>query len=122
VLAGALLATFLLFAAAVMRVALRSGEVKVPDLANRTINEASAHLSSLGLTLKVDDTRRTDLKIASGRIAQQEPPPGMTARRQRSVKVWISSGPRASPIISCRRIFRRDPSGSGRSPSSARAA
>lgn len=98
VLAGALVATYLLFAAAAMRVALRSGEVKVPDVSNRTINEASALLSSLGLTLKVDDTRRTDVKIAAERIAQQEPPPGVTARRQRSVKVWISSGPRVTIV------------------------
>lgn len=98
VLGGALLATYLLFAAAAMRVALRSGEVKVPDLSNRTVNEASAVLSNLGLTLKVDDTQRTDLKIAAGRIAQQDPPPGMTARRARSVKVWISSGPRATIV------------------------
>jgi eukaryotic-like serine/threonine-protein kinase len=98
VLAGALLMTYLLFAAAAMRVALRSGEVTVPDLASRTINDASALLSNLGLTLKVDDTRRTDARIAAGRIAQQDPPPGMTARRQRSVKVWISSGPRATIV------------------------
>lgn len=98
VLAGALVATYFLFAAAAMRIALRSGEVKVPNLVNRTINEASATLSDLGLTLKVDDARRTDPKIAAGRITQQEPPPGMTARRQRSVKVWISSGARATIV------------------------
>lgn len=97
-LASALLATYLLFAAAAMRVALRSGEVIVPDLSNRTVNEASAMLSNLGLTLKVDEARRTEAKVPAGRIAQQEPPPGMTARRQRSVKVWISSGPRATIV------------------------
>src|SRR5258707_835094 len=40
-LGGALIATYLLFAAASMRMALRAGEVKVPDLINRTANEAT---------------------------------------------------------------------------------
>jgi beta-lactam-binding protein with PASTA domain len=93
-----LLATYLLFAAAAMRVALKSGEVTVPDLSNRTVNEASGQLSDLGLTLKVDDSQRSDPKVAAGRIAQQDPPPGVRARRQRSVKVWISSGPRVTIV------------------------
>ena len=42
VLGGALLATYLLFAAASMRLALRAREVQVPDLTNRTANEATA--------------------------------------------------------------------------------
>jgi eukaryotic-like serine/threonine-protein kinase len=97
-IAGALLATYVLFAAAAMRIALRSGEVKVPDLSNQTVNDASAVLSNLGLTLKVDDTQRPNTTIAAGRIAIQEPPPGVTARRQRSVKVWLSSGPRVTIV------------------------
>ena len=41
-LAGGLVATYVLFAAASMRVALRAREVQVPDLTNRTANEATA--------------------------------------------------------------------------------
>jgi beta-lactam-binding protein with PASTA domain len=100
-LAGALVATYILFAAASMRIALRASEVQVPDLTNRTANEATGTAAGLGLALKVDDTRRTDTKIGAGHILAQEPAPGSTARRQRSVKVWLSAGPRATfvPVL-----------------------
>jgi beta-lactam-binding protein with PASTA domain len=98
VLAVALVATYVLFLAASMRVALRAREVQVPDLTNRTANEASALASDLGLALKVDDTRRPDLKIGAGRVLAQEPAPGSVARRQRSVKIWLSAGQRASIV------------------------
>ncbi len=97
-LGGALVATYVLFAAASMRVALRAREVQVPDFTNRTANEASAIAADLGLTLKVDDTRRLDPKIAAGRVLAQEPAAGSTARRQRSVRVWLSAGQRASTV------------------------
>jgi eukaryotic-like serine/threonine-protein kinase len=95
-LAGALAATYILFAAASMRLALRASEVQVPDFTNRTANEASGTAAGLGLALKVDDTKRTDTKIGAGHILAQEPAPGSTARRQRTVKVWLSAGPRAT--------------------------
>lgn len=98
ILGGALLATYLLFAAASMRVALRTREVQVPDLTNRTTNEASAIAADLGLTLKVDDVRRPDAKVGAGRVLGQDPPAGSTARRQRSMRVWLSAGLRASTI------------------------
>src|SRR3954470_21247089 len=97
-LAGALVATYVLFAAASMRLALRASEVPVPDFTNRTANEASAAAAGLGLALKVDDVKRTDPRIAAGRILAQEPSPGATARRQRTVKVWVSAGPRSTTV------------------------
>ena len=97
-LGGALLATYVLFAAASMRIALRAREVTVPDMTNRTANDATTLASNLGLTLRVDDTRRPDPKIAAGRVLAQEPAAGSIARRQRSIKVWISAGPRASTV------------------------
>ncbi len=97
-LAAALAATYVLFAAASMRVALRAREVQVPDLSNRTANEATAISANLGLTLKVDDSRRPDAKIAAGRVLAQEPAAGSVARRQRTVKVWLSGGQRAAMI------------------------
>ena len=57
-LGAALVVTYLLFAAAAMRVALRAREVQVPDFTNRTANEAMSMASNLGLSLKIDDTRR----------------------------------------------------------------
>jgi eukaryotic-like serine/threonine-protein kinase len=91
----ALVATYVLFAAASMRVALRTREVQVPNLTDRTANEASAIAANLGLTLKVDDTRRPDPKIAAGRVLAQEPAAGSTARRQRTLRVWLSAGQRS---------------------------
>jgi eukaryotic-like serine/threonine-protein kinase len=94
----ALVATYFLFAAASMRVALRAREVLVPDLTNRTAADANALTDALGLALKVDETRRPDAKIAAGRILTQEPAAGSAARRQRTVKVWLSGGLRTSSV------------------------
>jgi beta-lactam-binding protein with PASTA domain len=92
VLTGALVATYVLFALASMRLALKTREVEVPNLTNRTANEATAVASSLGLAVHVDDIHRADPKIAAGRVVTQEPIPGTLSRRQRSVRVWLSSG------------------------------
>jgi beta-lactam-binding protein with PASTA domain len=97
-LGSALVATYVLFAAAAMRVALRAREVQVPDFTDRTANEATAMAANLGLTLKVDDTRRLDPKIGAGRVLGQEPAPKSIARRQRTLKVWLSAGQRASTV------------------------
>jgi serine/threonine-protein kinase len=98
ILGGALIGTYLLFAAASMRLAIRAREVQVPDLVNHTANEATAIAGSWGLTLRVDDIRRSDPNIAAERVVAQEPPSGSTSRRQRSVRVWLSGGPRAATV------------------------
>jgi beta-lactam-binding protein with PASTA domain len=94
----ALIATYVLFAAASMRVALRAREVQVPNFAGRMPNEATAAAAELGLTLKVDDTRRPDSRVPVGRIVAQEPAAGSTARRQRTLKVWLSAGQRSTTV------------------------
>src|SRR3954454_15382835 len=92
---GALLvATYFLFAVTAMRVALKAREVRVPDLRSHTVAEATATLGEEGLVLTVDERGRLDPKIPSGRIAVQEPVPGATTRRQRSIHVWLSQGAR----------------------------
>ena len=73
VLAAALLGTFVIFAAAAMRVALRAREVSVPNLAGRTVQDATAILADHGLTLRVDEVQRVDPKVPAGRITQQDP-------------------------------------------------
>lgn len=98
VLVGALAATFFLFAALAMRVALRSREVQVPSLVGTSVQEASQALGALGLTLRVDENRRPDTRVPAGRIMQQDPPAGVPARRQRSVRVWLSTGSRAATV------------------------
>jgi beta-lactam-binding protein with PASTA domain len=97
-LGGALLATYILFAAAAMRVALTAREVAVPSLAGKTVNEATAILAAAGLNLKVEEGRRADPKVPAGQILSQEPQPGARTRRERSVKVWVSAGPRSSIV------------------------
>jgi hypothetical protein len=95
-----LVATYLLFAITAMRVALKVREVPVPDLRNRTIAEATDTAAAEGLVLNVDESGRLDPKVPSGKIALQEPAPGTITRRQRSIKVWVSRGPRVTVIPS----------------------
>jgi serine/threonine-protein kinase len=99
-IAACLVATYLLFAITAMRVALKVREVPVPDLRNHTVAEATNAVASEGLVLHVDESGRLDPKVRAGRIAVQEPAPGTITRRQRSIKVWVSRGPRVTVIPS----------------------
>ena len=98
VIGGALLATYLLFAADALRVAVRTREVPVPDLTGRTINDASALLSDAGLTMRVEERRRVDPKVPAGHVIAQDPPAGVNLRTARSVRVYVSAGSRASRL------------------------
>jgi serine/threonine-protein kinase len=95
---GALLLTYGLFAVAGMRIALKTREVAVPALGGKTVNEATAVLSEVGLNLRVEEGRRVDPKVPAGQILSQEPQAGIRTRRERSVKVWISAGPRSTIV------------------------
>jgi eukaryotic-like serine/threonine-protein kinase len=97
-LGGALLLTYFLFAAAAMRVALKTRDVTVPELKGKSVNDASALLADSGLALKVEEGARLDPKVPAGQILAQEPQAGVSTRRQRSVKVWISAGPRSLKV------------------------
>jgi len=99
-LAGGLVVTYVVFLGISMRLALISREVRVPDLVNHSANEATTMAADLGLTVRVDESRRPDAKIAVGRVLAQDPPAGSAARQQRSVRVWLSAGPRSSTIPS----------------------
>lgn len=94
----ALVATYLVFAVGAARIALKAREVRIPDLRGRSVNDASAQLDDLGLTLKVDEIRRSDARVAAGRIAGQEPSAATAVRRGRSVKVWLSAGARVARV------------------------
>ncbi len=93
-LAGGLMATFLVFAVIAARVAVRAREVRVPELTGHALEDARKIAADFGLALRVDDVRRPDAKVPSGHVLGQEPLPGSSARRQRGVRIWISSGPR----------------------------
>lgn len=90
--------TFVVFAAAAMRVAIRSQEVAVPDVVGLTLNDASARLDALGLGLRVEEGRRPDANVPIDHVMSQDPPASVTARRQRTVKVWVSAGPEAGIV------------------------
>jgi serine/threonine-protein kinase len=92
----ALVLTYVVFAAASMRIAIRTREVMVPTLTGQSVNQATAALAESGLTLKVEESRRSDPKVPAGQILTQDPQPGVRTRPQRSVKVWVSAGPRSS--------------------------
>lgn len=99
-LGGALLLTYVLFAAASMRLALKTREVEVPPLAGQTVNDARALLTQRGLNLRVEEGLRVDPKVPADHVLAQEPQAGIRTRRERSVKVWVSAGSRASVIPS----------------------
>ncbi|MEO6212427.1 MAG: PASTA domain-containing protein [Vicinamibacterales bacterium] len=97
-LGGALLLTYVIFAAASMRFALKTREVVVPPLTGKTVNQASALLLDAGLNLRVEEGIRIDPTVPAGQVLAQEPQAGVRTRRERSIKVWISAGPRATVV------------------------
>src|SRR4051812_9624857 len=110
ILAAALVSTYIIFAVGSMRYALRSREVQVPALTNRSTADASQIISDLGLSLKVDDVKRIDPRIPAGRVLTQEPAPGSTSRQQRTVRIWLSAGQRSTSVPAgtgeSQRVFR----------------
>jgi serine/threonine-protein kinase len=97
-LGGLLVLTYLVFAAAAMRLAIKTRDVVVPQLTGKGVPQASAQLAPAGLRLKVEETRRVDASVPAGTIVSQEPQPGAQTRRERSVKVWVSAGPRPTTV------------------------
>ncbi len=95
---GGLLLTYLLFAAVAMRLATTSRDVVVPTVTGKTVSEAGGILMSNGLNLKVEESRRPNPTVPAGQILSQDPQAGAKTRRERSVKVWVSSGPRATIV------------------------
>ena len=91
-LAGGLAVTFFLFAGIAMRVAVRARQVTVPNLIGKSVADATAATAPLDLQIRIDEGRRPDPKIPAGHVLGQEPMPGAPARRQRSIRVWLSLG------------------------------
>jgi serine/threonine-protein kinase len=92
-LAGALLLTAALSGLTTMRIVLASQEVVVPSLLDRKLAEAGAIAGRQRLLLRVEG-KRHDPKVVPDAIAAQEPPAGSRLKAQRSVRVWVSLGPR----------------------------
>jgi beta-lactam-binding protein with PASTA domain len=92
-LVTALLVTAGLSALTTMRVVLTSQEVVVPSLVERRLPEASGLASRHRLLVRVEG-RRHDPHTPAEHIAAQEPPAGSTLKANRSIRVWVSLGPR----------------------------
>ena len=98
VFAGALGGTFGLSAFAGMQAALKTREVTTPDLRGMSPQEAARRLGGVGLHPRMESLRRIHPAIEAGLVAEQEPLPGVTMRRGRSVKLSLSSGPNRGEV------------------------
>ncbi|MEW6188710.1 MAG: Stk1 family PASTA domain-containing Ser/Thr kinase [Actinomycetota bacterium] len=66
--------------------------VEVPDVINRTEEEAAALISQA--KLKMTRTEESSDEVEKGRIIRQSPQPGIEVKRGAVVKVVVSTGPR----------------------------
>ena len=92
-LAMALAITAGLSALTTMRVVLKSQEVSVPSLVGRRVPDAGTVASRQKLLLRVEG-KRNDPRMPADLIVEQDPPAGSLLKTQRSVRVWVSLGPR----------------------------
>lgn len=87
----AMIAVALVSAFLSMRLAIHGHEVKVPQLTNMTIAEASRRTSALGLRLQLEN-RFYSPNVPAGKVLAQYPSAGATVRRQWPVRVTESLG------------------------------
>lgn len=92
-LVAGLSATAALSAIATMRVVLTSQEVVVPSLLGKRVPEAGAIAARQALLLRVEG-KRNDAQAPPDTILAQDPPPKANLKAHRSVRVWLSLGPR----------------------------
>jgi eukaryotic-like serine/threonine-protein kinase len=93
-LVTALTVTYVLFTMAAMKVALRAREIAVPAFVGRELSDAMTIGDAADLQIRVDQAKRIDPTVPAGRIAAQDPSPGSSVRRGRSVRLWVSAGSR----------------------------
>src|ERR1051326_1107007 len=75
----------------------REGEVRVPELANLTVEQAQKVLEPTGLPLSRAG-ERFDPDVPTGRIVQQDPLAGTLVRAPRRVSVTVSLGEEFSSV------------------------
>jgi eukaryotic-like serine/threonine-protein kinase len=92
-LGAALLVTAGLAALITMRVVLLSQEVSVPALVGKRVPEAGEIASRADLQLRVEG-KRHDPQVPPDTILAQEPEAGSTLKSRRSIRVWLSLGPK----------------------------
>lgn len=77
----------------VMNIVIKSGNVTIPDLSNKPLDQALITLGQNNLYPIVEGTRY-DNNIPIYHIISQKPQPGRTIKKGRTVKILISKGPR----------------------------
>src|SRR4029077_1212628 len=90
---GALLLTAALSAVTTMRFVLASQEVSVPTLVAMPVAEAGPFAARHRLSIRVEG-KRYDAVVPADAIVAQEPAPGSNLKAHRSVRIWVSQGPR----------------------------
>jgi serine/threonine-protein kinase len=95
----ALLLTLGVSALSTMRVVLSSQDVVVPSLLTKTIPEAGSVAAQHGLALRIEG-KKNDARVPRDRVVAQEPQAGANLKSHRSVRVWLSLGPRRLSVPS----------------------
>ncbi len=70
-----------------------SRDVVVPSLVSKRVSEAGALSARAGLLVRIEG-RRNDARVPPDRIVAQEPAAGATLKTRRSIRVWVSLGPK----------------------------
>jgi beta-lactam-binding protein with PASTA domain len=86
---------------------IRGKSVSTPNLIGKSVDDAKAICSDLGITLQVDtEHRRESDKVAAGNIVWQNRAPGATnlVKRGTTLQVELSTGPLVPP--SCASVSR----------------
>jgi beta-lactam-binding protein with PASTA domain len=96
-LAAGLLATAVVSAVITFTLAVRGNEVIVPDLAGASVDGAGESLRREELQLVVEGSR-FHASVPPDFISEQIPPAGTTLKKGRSVRVWVSLGPRKHAV------------------------
>ena len=73
-----------------LRVSGGKGEVRVPDVANETLDDAQSRLSDAGFSYRV--IQETSDSVDAGKVTRTDPASGSLAERGSEVKLYVSSG------------------------------
>lgn len=72
--------------------ALQAEEFQVPDVKGMELEAARQALASQGLIVEVDPERLVDNEVPEGFVARQNPLAGTAIKRQRGIRLTLSSG------------------------------
>ena len=80
--------------------ALSAEEFDVPDVKGMELDEALDVLTRNGLIVDIDPDQLTDQVVPQGHVLMQNPLAGTAIKRQRSIRLTLSSGspPRVVPM------------------------